>query len=435
MPNISDIYAELTTDWSTSLTSSTSDLNTSSLAVGGKYLVIINAQVGEYYGHHSNIRSSYGGVELNGSLYSIPSRSSIHENRYSYFTMIEPTVSGLSVSLDAKSISPSPSVNIKTATIICLDLSNLAEGGDYIFSENLSEIENSENYANVNYIDIPATKPSSGDWLVLAGSSYKINTGNVDLHQRINYKGIEMFPESIQSTDDVGERKTGYMQRVVNVPYVGYPTHLGGTALDGAYKRVALQGRDTAGRPTNNVCKDSKMFALRLNSIQHSRFTQSSSSYTLESSSFETVSSIGDYNPPQDDSLTLSSGVFTTGKSVILAYGSFSPLGSSSSHLRCWLNLDWEDAGPVSDLISGLSDDSIFVSLGEGEKNPIGFGSIKESSLTSGVKEINMNIKTYSDNSKLYYGSLCVLNLGEPVTVNPSGPRASLEMNSIIRLH
>jgi len=431
---MNSIYAELTADWFTSTGSYETALETSALSSGGKYLIIVNAQVGAGMGDDLNIRVTYDDEELVGSFYSVPARSSSHENRYGYFSMVEPSSATTTIKIQAKSFTSD--VRITTASIICLDLQNLVSGSDFIFSESSPNSSNSDSYQEIASVDLPATKPTSGDWLILTESQFEIKTGNVDLYQKMVFKGLQSFPETKQSTSSIGEYKSGYMQRIVSVPYVGYPTHLGGTEVDGSYKKLSFQSKDSAVRPTNNFCRNVKVFALRLNSLQHCRYFQSLSGIPLSTASdFDTVATINDYDPPQDDGLTATAGVFTTGKTVVLGYGGFSPLGTSASHQRCWMDFSWTDGGSEETTITGFSDDSIFVGLSSDEKNPVGFATMQDSSARNGSKTVKMKVKTYSDEPYIYDTSLVILGLGVPVASVLAGPRAYLEMNSVIRLH
>jgi hypothetical protein len=435
VPNINSIYKEVTADWTSSSYGVYEDVaETSALSSGGKYLVIVNVQFVTDINEEAKIRTLFDGVELGGSLSSESSRSSSHETRYSYFTMVEPSSSGKTIKIQAQASSGHP-VSIKTATISCLDLQNLVAGSDYIFTENSLDSTNTNSYQEMAYINIPATKNTAGDWLVLSAAQFNINSTSVSLYQKIEYKGLESFPEIIQTSNGAGSYRTNYMQRIVSVPFLGYPEHLGGTTADGGYKRLSLKTKDSSTRETNNTCKQAKVFALRLAAAQHTAYYQSSSSSELLSSGdFDTVASLSNYNPPQDDASTSAASQFTTGKTLILTYGGFNPNGTTGSDERCWMNITWSDPSLETDFIAGFSDESIFVSGSSYEKNPIGFAGIQAHSAVSGPKKITMKVKTYSDIGLVYDASICVIGLGAPVPTTAGGPRAKLEMNPVIRL-
>jgi len=435
VPNINSIYKEITADWTSSSYDVYEDVaETSALSSGGKYLVIVNVQFGTDINEVAKIRTLFDGVELAGSLFSETSRSSTHETRYSYFTMVEPGASGKTIKIQALALSGHP-ISVKTATISCLDLQNLVAGSDYIFTENSLDTVNTNSYQEMAYINIPATKHTAGDWLVLSAAQFSINSTSVSLYQKLEYRGIESFPEIIQSSNGTGAYKTNYMQRVISVPFLGYPAHLGGTTADGGYKRLSLKTKDSSIRETNNTCKQAKVFALRLASTQHTAYYQSSSSTELLSlGDFDNVASLSNYTPPQDDALTAAASAFATGKTLILTYGGFNPNGTTGSDERCWMNITWSDPSLETDFIDSFSDESIFVSGANNEKNPIGFAGIKDSSSVSGPKKITMKVKTYSDIGRVFDASICAIGLGAPVTTEVGGPRAKLEMNPVIRL-
>ena len=435
MPNISTVYKELTTDWSTSSTGAYEEFaETSALNSGEKYIVIVNVQAGSESGKNINLRCLIKGEEIAGSEFSKESISSLHETRYSYITLVEPSSSGQKISLEAKAEFGSV-INVKTATIACLNLSNLVAGSDYIFEENTPSQENTESYQDLIKISIPATKKTTGDWLILAGCQFDINTSVASLENAIEYKGTETYPRTIENHASSDGFSNNYMQRVVSVPYLGLPPHLGGTVSDGAYKQVTLKSRDTSNRPQNNSCLQAKIFALRLQSTQHSAYFQSEDSYSLSSTlgEFDQIAAISQYQPPQDNVLTTSAGSFRTGETLILGYGSFCPNGNASSDVRCWINIQWSDPD-YEDFISGLSSESICVAATSSEKLPLGFAGVQSPSSLSSNKKIKMLARTYSTVGAVEGRSLCAIGLGAPVPSETQGPRAKLEMNRVIRL-
>ena len=436
MPNINSIYSELSSDWSTSNSSSYDDaIETSILEGNSKYIIIANAQCGSSASLKSpEIKTSYDSSTIIGSSYKHTSSSSFHENRYSFFSIITTTASPGTVKMQVKAESGS-SATVKTASVVCLNINNLSEGADYIYSENNTNSSNSPSFEEKTSIEIPATKQTSGPWLLLSHSQYDVQTLSSVIEQKVVFKGTEDLCFTRQSFLRISDYCSNYTQKILSIPFVGYPSHLGGTDSDGAYKKISLQGRDSQDRPTKNVCTSSRLLGLRLSAFQDFKYDDSDLNQTLLSpGSYDEIATIDDYRPPQDDSLTSSNEYFTSAKSLVLGYYGFKTNGTSGSDKRCYMDISWEEGGSDNSIITGLGDDTIANTNSQSDISPVGFCAIKDVGIIDQNKTIKLKSKTFGIVSEATEASVCVLGLGEPVSSFEIDKRAKLEPSSIIRL-
>ena len=431
MPLIPDTYAELSSSFSTSNTVFTKALETAALPSGGKYLIIVNANTGNSsLNKNVDVRVTYNGSLLSGSESQRLATSSSDEERYSYFTLIETSVSTGTISLEVKNESSSGSILVKAATIICLDLQNLVSGSDYIFEETSLLEENKDSFITRESISIPASKKTNGQWLVLAQASMKYGTTGIEHHTRISYRGSDTQHECIKRIKEGQEKDVFYMQKIVGVPFIGYPAHLGGTPKDGSSKSLSIQTKDSESRPSNTVIENSKIFALRLASVQYSKHTVKTKQALEADGAFENVAVIENYNPVQDDALTTSAGSYRSGKTVGLAYAHFNPKTDDKVGQRIWMNIEYEG----SDAVDNLKNHTIQATSFSDEMSDFGFAFIQDSESSQTNKTCAFKAKTYHPSSQSFDISLCLINLGSPVAEPSPAGRAVLEMNRIIRI-
>ena len=433
MPQIPHIYNTLTTDFSTSSSTYQTALESDALSAQD-YWIVVNAQVG---GSSTSVlpkfRITHNGDQISGSVFIYRPITIFHESRYSFFAKISSS-DGDTIKLEAsvEVAGTTETANIKTASIVCMSLENLSLGTDYLYQESVVNDQNDGVYRDRASVNIPATKHTAGSWLILA-QCHQLgdNTGDWS-YQRIEYKGLGTATETKTKFLDLSEESVDYLQRVVSVPSVGMPDHLGGSISNGQYKTVSIQTKDSDDRVTNTFCTVARIFGIRLESTIYAKHYQNDSYTTLSSSgSFDTVATIEAFEPPQDYQLTIDAGLVPTADgTVFFGYSIFEPRGSTTTDLRCWADLNADG----SSLISGLLDDTIQEAFSGDEQLGAGFLAVKPVMLVSeGNYKSELSLKTNSTVGKAVARSLCIINLGAPVT-EESGPRAKLEMNRVIRL-
>jgi hypothetical protein len=391
MSSIGYIYEEeLSQQTVTGTTSFTSITSTKTLTSGNKYAVFVNSQFG---GNDTNflfsIRVRANGVTLQGSTRVREMNSSVHEQSYSYMTVF--TSDGSPVSIEIQTQDGSKTARVEASTILCLDISDLSEGSDYIYNEDVRTLYNTDTYSSVNSLSIPTNYQNEGNWLVTAHVEKDVNDISFNSYTRIKLKEAisGVTPEMSQEGEDIAEIASEYIQGVVTIPS---PAQYLAAFAAVPPSVVSLETRDEYNVSVNNQYASSRMFALNLDVFNYYKTATDENLIKVTSpGNFEEVLSIEGFEPPGSQ------------VTILFAYSSF-VAGSIDKNLHIDITVDGLESLP------GFGANVMHRSYDADDQLPTSFASL-ESTLPSSSVDIVLRMKGYNTSSGVAHTSLCALSI------------------------
>jgi len=381
----------------TGSTSYSTITSTSNLISGNKYAIFVNSQFG---GNDTSflfgIRIKSGDGELLGSTRVREMNSVVHEQSYSYMTMI--TSDGSPIDIQIKTFNSAKTARVEASTILCIDITDLTEGTHYFFSEDTTESTNTSSYNERNVLNIPTHFDTEGDWLVVSHVETDINDNTISNKARVKSSAalpdVEI-PLMSQEGEDTAEFTSEYMQNVISVPSPAVGLSLLGPVEDSV---VSLETADEFDTINNNVYKSSRMFALKLGVFDHfDSVTNNTFANISTPGSFEEAIKISRFTPPG-----------TSEEVIIMGYTSFIA-GSINKHIHTDITI----AG--SESLPGYGDNVMHRSFDSEDELPTSIVSLEPS--IAADSDIVMRIKGYSTGAGINYSNLCAMTFSNAINI------------------
>ena len=397
----------------TGSTSYTTITSTANLTSGNKYAIFVNSQFG---GSDTSllfgIRVSSKGDTLLGSTRVREMNSVVHEQSYSYMTMI--TSDGSPIDIQIKTFSTSRAARVEASTILCIDISDLTEGLHYIFSENETESTNTSTYKEQNALNIPTSYDTEGDWIVVSHVETDVNSNTMSNKARVKLSGklSGEAPSISQEGEDAAEFTSEYMQNVISVPSPSVDLSLLGPVADSI---VSLETSDAYDTGNNNIYKSSRMFALKLGVFDYFESVTNNTLINVSTpGSFEEAIKIIGFDPPS-----------TSGEVIVMGYTSFIA-GGVNKHIHTDITIAGNEALP------GYGNNVMHRSFDSGDELPTSIVSLDSS--IAAESDIIMRIKGYSTSVGVKYSNLCVMTFSsvESLTTSDS-TSAKMEPGKVTR--
>ena len=399
----------------TGSTSYTTITSTDTLTSGNKYAIFVNSQFG---GNDTSflfgIRVKSEGDTLLGSTRVREMNSVVHEQSYSYMTMI--TSDGSSVDIQIKTFNASKTARVEASTILCIDITDLTEGLHYNFSENETEATHTSSYVEQNALNIPTSYDTEGDWLVVSHVETDINDNTISNKSRVNLSGTlsGLSPLISQEGEDTAEFTSEYMQNIISVPSPAVDLSLLGGVTDSI---VSLETSDEFDTTNNNVYKSSRIFALKLSVFDYADSATNNTLVNVSTpGSFEEALKISKFNPPE-----------TSQEVIIMGYTSFIA-GNTNKHIHTDITIAGRESLP------GYGDNVMHRSFDAEDELPTSIISL-ESSIAA-ESDIVMRIKGYSTSAGVQYSNLCAMtfpNAEARSAATPDLTSAKMEPGKVAR--
>jgi hypothetical protein len=407
MPSSIDyIYEEeLSQQTVTGTTSFTSVASTDPLVSGNKYAIFVNSQFGgDDTSFLFGIRTRANGSTLTGSTRIREMNSVVHEQSYSYSTVF--VSDGSPVSIEIQTQDSSKTARVEASTILCLDLSELNEGLDYVFSEDLSPSYNTNTYSEVNKLEMQTTYQNEGEWLIVSHVETAINDISYSNFARMKFKQAISGNSTVMSQEgeDTSETTSEYIQTIVSVPspseaFISFETVLPSV--------VALETKDEYTTSSNNKYLSSRMIALNLSIFEYYKTSSDNSLVKITNpGNFEKILRIEDFSPPGSQ------------VTVVFAYGSFEA-ASINRHIHSDITIDENESLP------DYGDNVMHRSYDDDDILPTSVITL-EKTLPSSSVDIEFRMKGYNTDAGISYSSLCAFSISlseeeeESVKMEPS---------------
>jgi|19_taG_2_1085344.scaffolds.fasta_scaffold05740_2 hypothetical protein len=399
----------------TGSTSYTTITSTDNLTSGNKYAIFVNSQFG---GNHTSflfgIRVKSGGDALLGSTRVREMNSVVHEQSYSYMTMI--TSDGSPIDIQIKTFNATKTARVEVSTILCIDITDLTEGLHYNFSENETESTHTSSYVEQNALNIPTSYGTEGDWIVISHVETDVNDNTISNKSRVRLSGTlsGLSPLISQEGEDTAEFTSEYMQNVISVPSPAVDLSLLGAVTDSI---VSLETADEFDTTNNNVYKSSRMFALKLSVFDYADSVTNNTLVNVSTpGSFEEALKISKFNPPE-----------TSQEVIIMGYTSFIA-GNINKHIHTDITI----AG--SESLLGYGDNVMHRSFDAEDELPTSIISL-ESSIAA-ESDIVMRMKGYSTGAGVQYSNLCAMTFPSAEArsvITPDLTSAKMEPGKVTR--
>lgn len=245
---------------------------------GGKYLIIITAQVGgDDVAEEFDFQVLHDVTAFEGSQMAVYPKNAVfgtHRKSYSFMTVFDQPGGGAEdINFQFKTVNAAKNVYADSIQIFRMRLdSSLVEGADYRYGEDDDSgapIPHTNAFAD--FASVTFTPANAGDeWLVIGLYNYEVDNLNVSAEYRINRDSdTEVAPTTVKMGRNVAEQRMGLLVRPFQLTKVAHT--------------FKMQGRDDGVDAAYNDHYFTAIIAIRMNAFADFGYEWDEAEFTFTS--------------------------------------------------------------------------------------------------------------------------------------------------------